>query len=317
MECVYIECNQLIKSDLDYRASRKLNGQLAVFKLDIVRLDSDFLGIIESIAGMNVLGEDMCLNFLSIEITDIAAELGIVVDGAVCESYSHNAVLYGSGRRYHRNALATAAVLVIGMAVYALSILMSLEHIENVVCRSLDKLFALSEDYSLKNVDNLSDISHNNALAVTVEDIQLHSCNDSITHGVLLIKESGICAGFNIEPVAPLVHDKTYLVIGVVAVHYLGMSGQHNINVVSEVEYGIVIVGIKLCGRALVYPVGNVVCVEGYALCLVGIEVLHQHLCPVVPILSAASGTAGYLEELVAAVIFAVAPESKLFKSSE
>ena len=57
-----------------------------------------------------------------------------------------------------------------------------------------------------------------------IEYVEVNACNKCISDGILLVKESGICTGFNIIPCSPFIHHKTYLMILIIFVHDSGMA---------------------------------------------------------------------------------------------
>ena len=88
-----------------------------------------------------------------------------------------------------------------------------------MVCRSEDHLIALGKDHRLENVHDLSDVSHLETVSVTMEDVERHRCNHSVTHCVLLIEVTWVCTWLNVEPCSPLVEEKVDLTLWIVCVH--------------------------------------------------------------------------------------------------
>ena len=94
---------------------------------------------------------------------------------------------------------------------------MSFEKIKDVIGRRLYHFLALCEDKSLQNVHCLRKVCHYYLVAVVIEDVQIASRHDSVTHCVLLIEETWVCALLNVIPTAPLVNYKTYLTLWITA----------------------------------------------------------------------------------------------------
>ena len=144
-------------------------------------------------------------------------------EGGVGDRHGYSAVLYTGGLTEGRHALFCEFIL--HMAVDEVCVLVVLVEVENVVGRGLDGLCALGQQDSLEHVHRLGDIRHRYPVGVRVEYVEVDSGNDSVAHGVLLIEESRIGARLHIVPGAPLVHDKPYPVLRVVALHYCGVAG--------------------------------------------------------------------------------------------
>ena len=66
---------------------------------------------------------------------------------------------------------------------------------------------------------------------MSVENVQVAGGNDSVTHSILLIKETGISALLNIIPAAPLINDKSDIVIGIVSVHNFPVTGEESVHI--------------------------------------------------------------------------------------
>ena len=144
-------------------------------------------------------------------------------------------------------------------------VLVVLVQVEHVVGGGQHHLVALGEHHGLQHVAQLGNVGHGHAVAVAVEDVQGEGGHHGVAHGVLLVQEAGVGAGLHVEPGAPLVHQQAHLVLGVVAVHNLGVLGNYLIHEVGLAQGDVVILLGELRGGALVLPIvaGHGVVVEG------------------------------------------------------
>ena len=104
-------------------------------------------------------------------------------------------------------------------ACHQIIFLVYLIQIKNMIGRSFDHFLTLCQDHRLQNIDHLCDICHLDAVAVFVEEIQVDTCNQCVTHGILLIQKSRIRSRLYIIPGTPLVHDHADLFIRIVLIH--------------------------------------------------------------------------------------------------
>ena len=88
-----------------------------------------------------------------------------------------------------------------------------------MIGRSFDHLLTLGQDHRLQNVDHLCDICHLDAVTVFVEEIQVNTCDQCVTHGILLIQKSRIRSRLYIVPGAPFIHDHADLFVRIVLIH--------------------------------------------------------------------------------------------------
>ena len=79
-------------------------------------------------------------------------------------------------------------------------------HFENMISRSKNHFISFGKNNSLKNINCLCDISHQNSVGVLIEDIKSQCSYNSITHCILLIQKSGISARLNIIPCSPFIN---------------------------------------------------------------------------------------------------------------
>ena len=97
--------------------------------------------------------------------------------------------------------------------------LVDLEHLEGVVRRREQHLFLVGEDHRLEHVHHLRDVGHRHAVGVGVKDVEVKRGQERVAQRVLLVEETGVGAGLDVGPDAPLVDDEADLLLGVVLVH--------------------------------------------------------------------------------------------------
>ena len=171
-----------------------------------------------------------------------------------------------------------------------------------MVRRRADHLRAIGQDNCLQDVDHLRDIRHDHAVAVAVKDIQCQRRYHRVAHGVLLIEEARIRAGFAVEPRSPFVDNQPDAVLVVVLVHNRQVAANQRVHVGGIAQGEVVFVRIEIgCAALLVPCMRHGVVVQGN-----GVEVtpgtLHQLVRPV-PV--ARAGPAGDAVELIVAIVAA------------
>ncbi len=150
----------------------------------------------------------------------------------------------------------------------------------------------------------LCKIRHNNAVRVLVENIQIAGGYYSVTHGVLLEKETWIGAIFDFVPASPLVDNKTYRFLWIVTGHYLAVTG-YNIVYIEGLFYRGVISFVRKFRRVAFFApvaVGYRVVVQRNSFCVKVGQKTHQLVSPAVV---TAAGAAGNLEQFIATEVFA------------
>ena len=123
-----------------------------------------------------------------------------------------------------------------------------------MIGRSLDHLFSFCKDYRLKYIDNLSDIGHPYTVAVFVKDVQVNTSHQSVSHSVLLIKESWIGSRLYGEPGSPLVNDQADFFFGIILVHDGSMTADQLFHIEGFAQGLIPYLIIKVCGTSLNLP---------------------------------------------------------------
>ena len=123
-----------------------------------------------------------------------------------------------------------------------------------MIRRRQHHLFAFRQDNGLQHVHRLGDIRHEHPVAVPVENIQVHRRHHRVPHGVLLIQESGIGAGFHLKPVAPFIDNQPDPPVRVVFVHDLRVQADLPFHVRCDGHRLKVIRFGKLCGAVFMIP---------------------------------------------------------------
>ena len=169
-------------------------------------------------------------------------------------------------------------------------------------------LRTVGEHHGLQDIDRLRDVGHLDAVGVLIEDIERHSRDHRIAHGVLLVEEAGVGAWLDVEPGAPLVHDQADAFFRVVTVHDRAVTAHQVVHKQRALErIGVIHLG-KLCRAAFIaLPVTtNRIIVHRKAV-HIGRGVGHQHFGPApVGIFHAGSGAAGDLVDLIGTVLLDV-----------
>ena len=164
------------------------------------------------------------------------------------------------------------------------------EHPIDKIRRCLHHLCPLRQKHRLKNVDHLCNVGHRDTVAHLVEDIQIKARRHRIPHRILLIQESGIGSFFRPEPVAPLVHNKSDLLLRIIAVQNLRVFFQNFLQEVSALHGQNPLLIRKGKGAALIIPAAKIHIIvntqsvhKAMALRLVSaIAFLQKLLCPVI-----------------------------------
>ena len=145
-------------------------------------------------------------------------------------------------------------VLFLNMAVYQCCILMILIHVKYMIGRRFQHFLSFSKDYCLKYVYKLGNISHTHTLAVFIENIQRNSGHQSVSHGILLVQESRICARLYGKPGSPLIHNQSNMLIRVIFIHDSSMTLNQLVHVQSLIHGFIPNSIVKFCCASLNFP---------------------------------------------------------------
>ena len=127
-------------------------------------------------------------------------------------------------------------------------------HLENVICRCQKHIITICENYRLKNIYKLSYICHSYTVSMFIENIESKTCNHSISHCVLLIKESGVCSFFNIKPCSPFINDKVNSVVRVIFIHNFKMTSDDFIHLVCFCYSYEIFFFAEFCSFAFLFP---------------------------------------------------------------
>ena len=219
--------------------------------------------------------------------------------GGVRRRQGDDAVLLRGGRGQLLHAAALAAG---DGGRQIVRIVMRLVEVKDVIRRRADHLRAVGQDNRLQDVDHLRDIRHDHAVAVAVKDIQCQRRYHRVAHGVLLIEEARIRAGFAVEPRPPFVDNQPDAVLRIILVHNRQMTANGVIHPCSITQGEVVFIRIKIRCAAFVFPyMRNRVMMHRD-----GVKItpgaLHQLVRPV-PV--AGAGPAGDAVELVVTVVAA------------
>ena len=103
-------------------------------------------------------------------------------------------------------------------------ILMMTIHMEDMIGWGKNHLLSLCENNRLQYIYHLCNTCHLHTVTVFVEDIQAHTCNQCISHGILLIEESRIGSRFHTKPTSPFVYDHTNLLLRIILIHNRTMT---------------------------------------------------------------------------------------------
>jgi len=88
-----------------------------------------------------------------------------------------------------------------------------------MICGRKDHLLPIGQDHRLQHVYYLCDVRHLHSVAMIVEYIQVYAGHQCVTHCVLLIKESGIRARFNIVPGTPFIYYQPDFLFRIITIH--------------------------------------------------------------------------------------------------
>ena len=131
---------------------------------------------------------------------------------------------------------------------------MLLKQVINMPGRRPEHPGPVREDDRLKNIDHLGDAGHLHSVRMLVEEVQVNAGHQCVAHGILLIQEARIGAGFHRKPGAPFVHDHAQLLFRIILIHD---SAVHIDQVLHVKCFGQCLVPgllIKLCRTALDLP---------------------------------------------------------------
>ena len=168
-------------------------------------------------------------------------------------------------------------------------------------------LRTVGEHHGLQDIDRLRDVGHLDAVGVLIEDIERHSRDHRIAHGVLLVEEAGVSAGLDVIPGTPLVHDQADALFRVVAVHDRAVTAHQIVDKERLLQRLAVFFLGKIRRAALVLPVARHGVIVHRKAVHIGRGVGHQHFGPApVGIFHAGSGAAGDLVDLIGTVLLDV-----------
>src|SRR5690606_41744496 len=94
-----------------------------------------------------------------------------------------------------------------------------------------------------EHVDRLRDVRHRDPPRVPMEDIEVETGHQGVTHGVLLEEETRVGALLDVPPGAPLVTHERHAVIGVVGVHHGNVTAHHALHS-GGVGHGVVVLRV-------------------------------------------------------------------------
>ena len=171
---------------------------------------------------MHFLGQDLCADLLSCKANDSGLYRIAVSRRQVRDRDLQSAVCVDGSRLAQVRYLVLifeSDLLGLDMAVYQSRLLVILEHLEYIVGRGLDHLRAVGQDDRLQYIDKLCDIRHLHAVRMLVEDVEVDTCYECVTHRILLIQKSRICARLYRKPGAPLIDNQAYLLLRIILIH--------------------------------------------------------------------------------------------------
>ena len=159
------------------------------------------------------------------------------------------------------------------------------------------------ENHRLQHVHHLSDVGHAYAVCVAVEHVEREGCNESVTHGVLLIEMPWDGAGFLVPPGSPFVNEQSDFLLGVFLVHYGFVLLDDVFYAEALAQCPVIVIAIEFgSGPLASCPSAHGVVVQADAVHAVA-HLIHEYFGPVVVVVA---GSTGNLIELVAVVVAAV-----------
>ena len=78
-------------------------------------------------------------------------------------------------------------------------------HLEYIIGGSKHHLSVLRQNHGLKYIDDLGDVGHFQTVGVFMEYVQGQGGNESVAHGILLVKMAVDGSGFFVPPSSPFV----------------------------------------------------------------------------------------------------------------
>ena len=117
-----------------------------------------------------------------------------------------------------------------------------------------DHISTICKDNGLKNIYDLRKVCHLYSVTVFVKDIQSDTCDQGISHCVLLIQEARVCAWFHCVPCAPLVNDHTDLFLRIIFVHDMSVTLDQSFHKERFIQTLIPYLIIKICSTSLDFP---------------------------------------------------------------
>ena len=138
--------------------------------------------------------------------------------------------------------------------VYKHCILMIFVHIKYMIGWCQDHISTICKDNGLKNIYDLRKVCHLYSVTVFVKDIQSDTCDQGISHCVLLIQEARVCAWFHCVPCAPLVNDHTDLFLRIIFVHDMSVTLDQSFHKERFIQTLIPYLIIKICSTSLDLP---------------------------------------------------------------
>src|SRR5690554_5395725 len=150
-----------------------------------------------------------------------------------------------------------------------------------MIGRGFDHLISLGQNHGLQNIHYLSNVSHLHPVGMTMKNIKSSSSNQSISHRVLLKKESGLGAGLHFGPDSPLVDQQSNVFLRIVLIHGCSMLRNQIIHTQTLRQSFYVKGFVETGGRRFVTPVagsnGIVVYRQGLH---ITVCIFHHHIGP-------------------------------------
>ena len=110
----------------------------------------------------------------------------------------------------------------------------------------------------MEYVDDLGDVGHFQTVGVFMEYVQGQGGNESVAHGILLVKMAVDGSGFFVPPGTPFVKHQGYVLFRVVLIHDRDMLFYHIFYFQAFPHCPVIIVFVEICCRAFAaVPTGN------------------------------------------------------------
>ena len=138
--------------------------------------------------------------------------------------------------------------------VYKHCILMIFIHIKYMIGWCQDHISSICKNHGLEHIYDLRKVCHFYSVAVFVENIQSDTCNQGISHCILLIQESRICAWFYCVPCTPFINDHTDFLLRIILIHNVSVTLDQCFHKERFVQALIPYFVIKICSTSLDLP---------------------------------------------------------------